>query len=300
MFRIKYNYDYINQLKYSFNMLKKLHLFSLLMLLYSMNVKSQNKEALAVAGAGLIAAGVVSAIAVEQMKEAVELTATEYILKNHKDMYAFNLSVIGFNINKSSDLSNTSVLSFGIQSLDPNTNKYEKYILLMFVSKGWFNEFGVNVAYTKYKLFNKREWDKLFMNYCNLAIANPKLKVKNIGEIPYIQKTNTKNYKENDSSYYKVIDEYGREITYQILLAKTGVHSISITKSGLDIKENGFLVGTLPFYKLSNDSYLVREYSDEFKIVYNEKSLGLFIKEMGVLTQLHNEALSEIYNYFNN
>ena len=94
-----------------------------------MNAKSQNKEAIAIAGVGMIAAGVASAIAFDQMKESVELTATEYILKNHKEMYAFNLSVLGFNITKSSDLSNTSILSFGIQSLDPNTNKYEKYIL---------------------------------------------------------------------------------------------------------------------------------------------------------------------------
>jgi hypothetical protein len=263
-----------------------------------MNAKSQNKGEIAIAGAGLIAVGVASAIAAEQMREAVELTATEYILKNHKEMYAFNLSVLGFNITKSSDLSNTSVLSFGIQSLDNNTNKYEKYILLIFVRKGWYNEYGVNVSQIKYKLFNSREWDKLFMSYCNLAISDPNLKIKNIGELPSIQKTNSKNYKENDSSFFRKIDEYGREITYQISINKS--NPITVTKSGLEFSKDGYVIGTLPFYKLSNDSYLVREYSDEFKIVYNEKSLGLFIKDMGVLTQLSNESLSIIYNYFNN
>ena len=56
----------------------KIQFISLIILLFSMNAKSQNKESLAVAGAGLIAAGIATSIAaVEQLKESMELTATE-------------------------------------------------------------------------------------------------------------------------------------------------------------------------------------------------------------------------------
>ena len=54
----------------------------------------------------------------------------------------------------------------------------------------------------------------------------------------------------------------------------------------------------IPFYKLEGDMYLVTDYSNEFKLVYNEKSLGIYIKKTGDLVQMSRSSLLDIHKYF--
>ena len=35
----------------------------------------------------------------------------------------------------------------------------------------------------------------------------------------------------------------------------------------------------IPFYKLTGDMYVVTDYSEKMKLIYNERSLGIFLKE---------------------
>lgn len=281
----------------------KIQFISLIILLFSMNAKSQNKESLAVAGAGLIAAGIATSIAVEQLKESMELTATEYIIKNHKEMYAFSLSILDYGVTKASDLSNISAFSFSIQSLNPETGKYDNFILLMFVGKGWFNEYGVNTSYTKFKLFNKEEWNKVFTGYCNLAIADPRLKIKNIDAIPTLKRISGKDFKENDTSFVHRTDVNGRELSYEIVYLDKNkdFKKLVLTKKGLELRDlrDFDVVGIVPFYTLTGDSYLVRDFSYDYKLVYNENSLGLFLKDWGVLTQIGNVSVNKIHEFLN-
>ena len=54
----------------------------------------------------------------------------------------------------------------------------------------------------------------------------------------------------------------------------------------------------LPFSKLlSNDKYLVTDYSDELKFVYNETSLGIYLKEAGNLIQIDRNTLKDMHNF---
>lgn len=61
------------------------------------------------------------------------------------------------------------------------------------------------------------------------------------------------------------------------------------TKKGEDI----------PFYKLEGDMYLVTDYSPEMKIIYNEKSLGIYLKETRDLVQISRGSIIEIHEFFN-
>lgn len=53
----------------------------------------------------------------------------------------------------------------------------------------------------------------------------------------------------------------------------------------------------VPFYKLEGDMYLVTDYSTEMKLVYNEKSLGIFIKNTNKLVQMQRQALIDIHEF---
>lgn len=55
---------------------------------------------------------------------------------------------------------------------------------------------------------------------------------------------------------------------------------------------------SIPFFKLSGDMYVVTDYSDAMKLIYNEKSLGIFLKETRDLVQIGRSEIIKIHNFF--
>jgi hypothetical protein len=54
----------------------------------------------------------------------------------------------------------------------------------------------------------------------------------------------------------------------------------------------------IPFYKLSGDMYVVADYSNEMKFIYNERSLGIFLKDTKDLMQIKRNSLIELHEFF--
>lgn len=54
----------------------------------------------------------------------------------------------------------------------------------------------------------------------------------------------------------------------------------------------------IPFYKLNGDMYVVTDYSSKLKLIYNERSLGIFLKETGNLVQIGRGDIIEIHEFF--
>ena len=44
--------------------------------------------------------------------------------------------------------------------------------------------------------------------------------------------------------------------------------------------------------------YVVTDYSTDMKLIYNERSLGIFLKETGNLVQIGRGDIIEIHNFF--
>jgi len=53
----------------------------------------------------------------------------------------------------------------------------------------------------------------------------------------------------------------------------------------------------LPFYKLEGDMYVVSDYSEMMKIIYNEKSLGIYLKQTRNLVQIGRGDIIDIHDY---
>ncbi len=84
---------------------------------------------------------------------------------------------------------------------------------------------------------------------------------------------------ENDDTYIKEILTNGK-----------------IVNKGVKIKSK--LV--IPFFKLTGDMYVVTDYSDRLKLIYNERSLGVFLKETRDLVQIGRGDIIEIQEFFFN
>lgn len=54
----------------------------------------------------------------------------------------------------------------------------------------------------------------------------------------------------------------------------------------------------IPFFKLDGDMYVVTDYSDEMKLLYNERSLGIFLKDTKDLVQMGRGDLIKIHEFF--
>ncbi|MFP4846080.1 hypothetical protein [Winogradskyella sp. PE311] len=54
----------------------------------------------------------------------------------------------------------------------------------------------------------------------------------------------------------------------------------------------------IPFFKLEGDMYVVTDYSDDMKLLYNEKSLGIFLKDSKDLVQMGRGDLIKIHEFF--
>ena len=54
----------------------------------------------------------------------------------------------------------------------------------------------------------------------------------------------------------------------------------------------------IPFYQLSGDMYVVADYSSDMKFIYNERSLGIYLKDTRDLVQIKRGSLIELHEFF--
>ena len=54
----------------------------------------------------------------------------------------------------------------------------------------------------------------------------------------------------------------------------------------------------IDFYKIEGDMYLVTDYSPDMKFIYNERSLGIYLKETMNLIQIGRGDLINIHEFF--
>lgn len=218
------------------------------------NFAQSNGAGIAAVAGGIIAIGA-GIMAVEDMQERMELTATQYLLANHSEISNFSLKTIDFSGKKVKDLSKTSVLSFKIQEFIPKDNPElngRKHVLLAFTSYGWVNDQGIDFSKVNWYLIDSEEWSNMM------------------------------------TAYAKVSSSEKNDITIKEKLA-TGV----IVNRGVRVK--GKL--EIPFFKLEGDMYVTTDYSKEMKLIYNENSLGIFIKKSQDLIQMRRSTVIDIHEF---
>lgn len=54
----------------------------------------------------------------------------------------------------------------------------------------------------------------------------------------------------------------------------------------------------IPFFKLTGDMYVVTDYSPDMKLLYNERSLGIYLKETMDLVQIGRGDIIKIHDFF--
>jgi hypothetical protein len=91
------------------------------------------------------------------------------------------------------------------------------------------------------------------------------------------------------TAYSKVASGEKNEATIREAL-KNG----NVVNRGIKVKKGD----NIDFHKIEGDMYLVTDYSPEMKFIYNERSLGIYLKETMNLIQMGRGDLIKIHEFF--
>ena len=296
------------------NFIMKKYIFLILLLVFSNNSYSQKDSDVTATVAGLIVGAAAVKLAVEQYKERLELLATNHILENYSQYEYFELFSLGLKqYEKTFDPSNIKSHIFVLKPFDQEGNrlKDEYKVLVMFMSTGWWNEYGVDFSLLDFKLFGKDEWNSIMTEYLSIA-SDTNIENNKIYPIQYFDKY-TREFKEYnpDEEYDYLLKEgnnvveYGvksDDITFDFGDIKIKRRDVVIDTDREDLRSTPFRNGQpiLKFRpKLTGDTYIVKDFSDEFKVIYNENTLGLFLKSTNELVQYKLFTINEISKTLN-
>ena len=59
----------------------------------------------------------------------------------------------------------------------------------------------------------------------------------------------------------------------------------------------GHYYPTFPLTQFNGDTYLLKDFSPEFKVIYNEETMGLYIKSLNKLVQLQRSTVNLIHTF---
>jgi hypothetical protein len=227
------------------------------------NSHAQNDDNAAIAGAA-IGALVGAAIQIHLLKEQVELEATQYILNNFPEYNRFSLETLDFNGKKLKDMSSTSVITFKMCEFDFDVNQKDRATTTPTI----LGERMVLFAFTSHGWVNEFGLDINRIQWY-LISADEWLNMM--------------------TAYVKVASSEADEIKIKKTL-KEG----KVVNKGVRAKKSK---DDIDFYMIGNDMYLVTDYSDKFKFVYNERSFGMYLKETQDLVQIGRNDLIKIHKF---
>ena len=244
-------------------MKKILIIFLIGIYLLPQNLQAQDNESAVAAGVGALVAIGVGIAAVEQMKEQVELEATQYILSKFPENNRFLLKTLDFDGKKVKDMSSVSVITFKLCEFDikgdgksnytpKNTSLGKRMVLFAFTSHGWINQYGVDFDKIQWHLISDDEWLNMMTSYTKLASGeNNDVKIKKVLKEGKIVNTGVRAKKaKDDIDFYKklnlidnsnfdIIDNNAIFEKYDDLLRSTQINDINYYLSNdILVKDN--------------------------------------------------------------
>ena len=286
--------------------MKKIILICLSILLVS-NLSAQDNKGETVAAVAAGVAGVVGAIAVskdriQKFENMLERQAVDYVLDTY-DFKSFGLS--GYRLTKENerkfDPSDVDIKIFGLTTYDTSETLVNKFALLKILSYGWWDVGAPNYNLYSYYLLTKEEWSEILTIFIDMS-SYTDVNQDFLRKALYIPKSKKRQFEKYDLSdpnvkgYYINQDKTAIQGLFVLDSEnKRDLTRLTITKKGVEYKKEDLIL----FKNIGSKRYEVYDYSDDFKIISTNRSLGIFIKATGELVVLDDDAINAISNRFN-
>ena len=252
------------------------------------NVNAQKKKDVAAAAAGVVGGVVAAKIIIEQMKELVEQSATEWVLDNweYKDGDIIEVKLFEWEMKSLGDLSGARSIVFKVKQ-----NEEPEKILLFILSPDWWNEYGIVFTKVKPLIINKEKWGNIMFKLCQIALVEDnkftfESKEKITGVFVRKIQGNANNIVTSfDMTVTLPIDIYDlNEIKARSIIFATN-------QGGMEV------VGEIEFKKINGDQHIVgRIEGEDYLLDFNERRLNLYNYETKDLIKLSKGVVRDITN----
>lgn len=231
----------------------------ILITLISFKSNAQNDRSAGIAAAAMGIAALGAGIAAkEKMEEMAELAAAQYLLSQNKEGTNFRIKLLDMDAEKASSDSYAGITTF---TLTVN------------------NTIG-GVEF-------KPDGEKYIMLYLKLT--------RDVNEFGTLVDTNEWIIL-NFDEWLDIFSEYVMLASFQ--KDKENLKNILRTSSLVSegIKQNKRVI--IQFFNLDGDTYIAKKYNDDFKIVFNENSMGFFMIKSEDLVLLGRKDVRRIQDFF--
>ena len=300
-----------------FKMKKIILLILVLSFSFQNKIYSQNDNdafAAALIGAALVAN------AVEEYKESLEQLATDIIISEYSEITQFRLEVIGLG-GGGEAWSSDGKLSFvplGLTIMKNGLLTNDRKLVVLLLSKGWVNEYGLDYTKISSELWEKDDWNNFICKYSELNSPN-NIKItdylvpfyKDLGspysrleDIPEAPNQVIVSSEKLDGIKAKGSAKNKKEIKHRIFEHQIDsfidVGLLNVKRDGLHFKKS-LLSSKIayPFYNLKGDDYIVKDYSSTMKVFANESRIGLFQKTTKSSMLLNNFLVNKVHDFIN-
>ncbi len=273
--------------------------------------------------AALIGAALV-ANAIEQYKESLEQLATDIIISEYPEITQFRLKVIGLG-GGGEAWSSDGKLSFvplGLTIMESGMVTEERKLVVLLLSKGWVNEYGLDYTKISSELWEKEDWNNFICRYSEINSPNKEKILNNLIPVYNDLGSPYSRIKDIPSQLNQVIvsseklnpiksransrnsTSNKREIEHRIFQLEidsfVNVGELNIKADGLHLKKS-ILSSKIayPFFNLKGDDYIIADYSASMKVFANESRIGLFQKSTRSSMLLNNFLVNKVHDFIN-
>ena len=259
---------------------------------------SQDGSETGAAIGGLVAAGLVAAIAIEQNKENMEVMASNKIFSDFPEYKEFRIKIIGYGTGGKKFSSNGagSLFPFAFTELKNTLETNNRKLLMLFASSGWITQYGINFSKLRWEWWSKDDWNNLLLAYSelnsteNISIESNLIPIYN-EKGQKVKLADAKKFSKSLAIDYATIESNAEDE------ACIRIGELTFTKAGWKAGNSKEII--YPFSSMQGDDYLITEYSENLKIFRNENALGLYFRKEKSQMLLHYKVVNKIHTFIN-
>ena len=236
------------------------------------SAEAGDEVATAVLGGAVTAAAVAAYLKV--VEEELEHFAVERILEIHPEMKQFQLSLVSFDVSSLLDLSTVRAVPCLVtpKGEDP-------FVFMLLFDSGWVTERGLDITRVSYREIDRATWNRLMGA---VVVVAGGFETADLTKIPAFDRSGIRAFKLSGG-------ESEREPT--ALVDYKQLRRISGRMAYFD---SGSECLRTPLLDLGNDEYRVEAVQGLGRILYNERTVHLYLDEFGRLVRMKRKVIEQL------
>ena len=222
---------------------------------------------------GIIGAAALAAY-VKSLEEQLEHYAVERLLELRPDLTAFELSLVSFDVTSVVDLSSVRAVPFVVRPADD-----EPFVLMLLFDEGWVNANGLDLTLVSHRVIDRGTWNRITGAVVLVASG---IEGGDLSRIPVYDRAAFRSV--------KLVDE-GSKVPPTAFAQHGQLRRIGRRVAYFEVDKQCL---RRPLLSLGDDEYRVQNVTDVGRVLYNERSVHLYLEEFSRLVRLKRSVIDKV------